>query len=182
MALGSSLVTIISMYAFTSFNSVNKDPGRIASNIVTGIGFLGAGTIMREGLSVKGLTTAASIWVVAAIGMAVGTGMYISALVATFFVFLTLDGILEKIIFRNQKLLRINISNEYKLIEIGKILEINKIIIKHVSILPINNSEVIPVEFRLSIPKIIKFTQIIEEIESLEGVSIALNHKRFKSV
>jgi putative Mg2+ transporter-C (MgtC) family protein len=62
---------------------VRADPTRIAAQIVTGIGFLGAGAIIREGLSVRGLTTAASLWIVAATGMAAGAGYYWAAVVAT---------------------------------------------------------------------------------------------------
>jgi putative Mg2+ transporter-C (MgtC) family protein len=66
------------------------DPTRIAAQVVTGIGFLGAGSILRQGEEVKGLTTAASIWVAAAIGMAVGFGYYSTAVVATVLVVITL--------------------------------------------------------------------------------------------
>ena len=66
------------------------DPTRIAAQIVTGIGFLGAGAIIRQGLSVRGLTTAATLWLVAAIGMAVGAGYYDAALIATIGALLTL--------------------------------------------------------------------------------------------
>jgi putative Mg2+ transporter-C (MgtC) family protein len=81
VALGSALFTIVSAYGFHEFlagggNIVRADPSRIAAQIVTGIGFLGAGAIIREGLSVRGLTTAATLWVVAAIGMACGAGYY----------------------------------------------------------------------------------------------------------
>ena len=62
---------------------MRADPTRIAAQIVTGIGFLGAGAIIREGLSVRGLTTAATLWVVAAIGMACGAGYYWPALAVT---------------------------------------------------------------------------------------------------
>jgi putative Mg2+ transporter-C (MgtC) family protein len=62
---------------------VRLDPSRIAAQIVTGIGFLGAGAIIREGLSVRGLTTAGSLWVSAAIGMAAGSGWYWAAIVTT---------------------------------------------------------------------------------------------------
>jgi putative Mg2+ transporter-C (MgtC) family protein len=88
VSLGSALFTIISAYAFHSFLAsgatvVRADPTRIAAQIVTGIGFLGAGAIIREGLSVRGLTTAATLWVVAAIGMACGAGWYWAAVVTT---------------------------------------------------------------------------------------------------
>jgi putative Mg2+ transporter-C (MgtC) family protein len=67
------------------------DPTRMAQGIMTGIGFLGAGTIMKEGLSVRGLTTAASIWITAAIGILVGIGFYFPALIATALTFGTLS-------------------------------------------------------------------------------------------
>jgi putative Mg2+ transporter-C (MgtC) family protein len=87
VALGSCLFTLISAYGFHDFlthggSVVRADPSRIAAQIVTGIGFLGAGAIIREGLSVRGLTTAGSLWVVAAVGMAVGAGFYLAAIVA----------------------------------------------------------------------------------------------------
>jgi putative Mg2+ transporter-C (MgtC) family protein len=88
VSLGSALFTIVSAYGFHAFLSsgasvVRADPTRIAAQIVTGIGFLGAGAIIRQGLSVRGLTTAATLWVVAAIGLAVGAGYYSGALITT---------------------------------------------------------------------------------------------------
>jgi putative Mg2+ transporter-C (MgtC) family protein len=88
VGVGSALFTIVSAYAWTDFvfsreSGVVFDPTRIAAQIVTGIGFLGAGAIIRQGLSVRGLTTAAGLWVVAAIGMAVGAGYYSAAVIAT---------------------------------------------------------------------------------------------------
>jgi putative Mg2+ transporter-C (MgtC) family protein len=88
VGVGSALFTIVSAYAWTDFvfsreGGVVFDPTRIAAQIVTGIGFLGAGAIIRQGLSVRGLTTAAGLWVVAAIGMAVGAGYYSAAIIAT---------------------------------------------------------------------------------------------------
>ena len=66
------------------------DPTRIAAQVVTGIGFLGAGAIIRQGLSVRGLTTAATLWVVAAIGMATGAGFYTGAVITTILVLFSL--------------------------------------------------------------------------------------------
>ncbi len=88
VSLGSALFTIVSAYGFHAFLThggtvVRADPTRIAAQIVTGIGFLGAGAIIREGLSVRGLTTAATLWVVAAIGMSCGAGYYWPALATT---------------------------------------------------------------------------------------------------
>jgi putative Mg2+ transporter-C (MgtC) family protein len=95
VGVGSALFTIVSAYAWADFNfsarnGVTYDPTRIAAQIVTGIGFLGAGAIIRQGLSVRGLTTAASLWVVAAIGMAAGAGYYSGAIVATIVVLVSL--------------------------------------------------------------------------------------------
>ncbi len=90
VALGSALFTIVSAYAFTDFAPARWDPTRIAAQIVTGIGFLGAGAIIREGLSVRGLTTAATLWVVAAIGMSAGVGWYWPAAAATIVTILAL--------------------------------------------------------------------------------------------
>jgi putative Mg2+ transporter-C (MgtC) family protein len=83
VALGACLFALVSAYSFGAFLGSDQpaqfryDPTRIAAQIVTGIGFLGAGAIIRYGMSVRGLTTAASLWVVAAIGTAVGLGSYL---------------------------------------------------------------------------------------------------------
>jgi putative Mg2+ transporter-C (MgtC) family protein len=84
ICLGSCVFTMISI------SMVGSDPGRIAAQIVTGIGFLGAGAIMQSGASVHGLTTAAGIWIVASIGMACGTRRYFLAVIVTFLAVLSL--------------------------------------------------------------------------------------------
>ena len=89
VSVGSALFALVSAYGFTDFG-VRVDPTRIAAQIVTGIGFLGAGAIIRQGLSVRGLTTAATLWLVAAIGMAAGAGYWEGALVATLGAIITL--------------------------------------------------------------------------------------------
>jgi len=96
VCLGSCLFTIVSLYEF------GMDPARIAAGIVTGIGFIGAGTIIAEQDKVIGITTAASLWVTAAIGLTVGVGNYILAAIATLLVFLVLSSrmILKKILKR----------------------------------------------------------------------------------
>jgi putative Mg2+ transporter-C (MgtC) family protein len=88
VCLGSALFTIVSAYGFREFLTsgdqvIRADPTRIAAQIVTGIGFLGAGAIIRQGISVRGLTTAATLWVAAAIGIAAGAGYYSGAVIAT---------------------------------------------------------------------------------------------------
>jgi putative Mg2+ transporter-C (MgtC) family protein len=95
VCVGSALFTLVSAYGFREFlvnggALVRTDPTRIAAQIVSGIGFLGAGAIIRQGLSVRGLTTAATLWLVAAIGMAAGAGYYSAAFIATIGALLTL--------------------------------------------------------------------------------------------
>lgn len=85
VSVGAALAMIVSAYAFS-----DGDPGRIAAQVVSGIGFLGAGTIMREGATIRGLTTAASLWTVAGIGLTVGAGLYFPAVLGTVLVVLTL--------------------------------------------------------------------------------------------
>jgi putative Mg2+ transporter-C (MgtC) family protein len=87
VSVGSALFTLVSAYAFAG---ARVDPTRIAAQIVSGIGFLGAGAIIRQGLSVRGLTTAATLWLVAAIGMASGAGYYDAAIIATLGAIVTL--------------------------------------------------------------------------------------------
>ena len=96
VCLSTSLLMLVTVYETHWFPSLSQgritlDPTRMAQGIMTGIGFLGAGTIMRDGLSVRGLTTAASIWITAAIGILIGIGFYVPAVVATFLTLGTLS-------------------------------------------------------------------------------------------
>ena len=90
VALGSGLFTVLSIVGFPSEDGSATDPSRVAAQIVTGIGFLGAGAIIKYGPSVRGLTTAASLWAAAGIGMAAGAGQPILAIAATIIVVLSL--------------------------------------------------------------------------------------------
>ena len=90
VVMGACVFTILSIYAFPKFmvNGAQMavgDSARVAAQIITGIGFIGGGTVLRHGASVFGLTTAASLWLSASVGMALGTGDYYIALVATIF-------------------------------------------------------------------------------------------------
>lgn len=89
VAVGAALFTIVSAFGFHDVLSndprvlIRLDPSRIAAQVVSGIGFLGAGAIIRRGVSIRGLTTAATLWVAAAIGMAAGAGLYAVAVITT---------------------------------------------------------------------------------------------------
>ena len=96
VCLSTSLLMLVTVYETRWFPEVTQgritlDPTRMAQGIMTGIGFLGAGTIMREGLSVRGLTTAASIWITAAIGILIGIGFYLPAVIGTVLTLVTLS-------------------------------------------------------------------------------------------
>jgi putative Mg2+ transporter-C (MgtC) family protein len=89
VALGACLMMLVSEFFLSKYNhltstsAIRIDPGRVAAQIVTGIGFLGAGAIIKDGSAVRGLTTAACLWVAAGIGMAAGTGLYLLAVMVT---------------------------------------------------------------------------------------------------
>jgi putative Mg2+ transporter-C (MgtC) family protein len=94
VSLGSAIFTVLSIYGFEGVGSGSVsptvDPTRIAAQVVSGIGFLGAGAILKYGTSIRGLTTAASLWTAAAIGMAAGAGEWVIAAVGTFIVIFSL--------------------------------------------------------------------------------------------
>lgn len=96
VCVGSALVMIVSAFGFADVlgtPNVVLDPSRIAAQVVSGIGFLGAGSILLRGEVIRGLTTAASLWAVAAVGLAVGGGMYTASIAATVIVLIILAGI-----------------------------------------------------------------------------------------
>lgn len=82
ICLGATMLMLLSLYIPQQFGSPVHDPGRIAAQVVSGIGFLGAGAIVRLGMDVRGLTSAASIWVIAGLGLLCGAGMYLTALIS----------------------------------------------------------------------------------------------------
>ena len=84
VSLGSAVFTVLSIYGFPKMADTGAtDPSRISAQVVTGIGFLGAGAIIKYGTNIRGLTTAASLWVVASIGLAAGAGAYLLAIFGT---------------------------------------------------------------------------------------------------
>jgi putative Mg2+ transporter-C (MgtC) family protein len=109
VCLGSALIMLLSIYGFADFaNSdiVRMDPARLAAQVLPGIGFIGAGAILRNGMSVTGITTAATLLVVSGIGLAVGAGFYYAAIVTTVMVIvsLTVLNAVEKKFFREKRI------------------------------------------------------------------------------
>lgn len=173
VSLGSALIMVLSMYGFNDFNSVNKDPARLAAQVVSGIGFLGAGTILRDKTSIKGLTTAASLWVVAAIGLAAGAGFYFSAFFVTLLVFITLERSVETYFFRNsQALTVVAVNGTCKVKEINRLLETNGIISQNITMTLLKEEHNrTTIEYKLRTPfRKVNMDRIIEDILEIDGI------------
>ena len=121
VCVGSCIFTILSIYGFPEVSVLGdelgtRDTARVAAQVVTGIGFIGGGTVLRHGANVFGLTTAATLWVSAAIGMACGTGMYAVAIMSTIFtiIVLVMARVFEKTFLRgsskNKKRIKVKLS------------------------------------------------------------------------
>ncbi len=172
VSLGSSLIMILSMYGFSDFTST-ADPARLAAQVVSGIGFLGAGTILRDGVSVKGLTTAASLWVVSAIGLAAGAGFYYSSFLVTILVFITLERSIETYFFKDKQVLRVIAVNKTRAIhDINSIFEAHKVMARNVSMRLLEEEQnKTTIEYTLKTPFYkINTEKIIEDINEIEGI------------
>lgn len=165
VAVGSALFMLISQYGFDAFlgvKSVSFDPSRIASQVVTGIGFIGAGTIIFQKKFIRGLTTAAGIWVTGAIGLACGCGMYFIAAVTTAIVILVLSIInyfLKKLTFRHISIV-FSCSEQTQIEKILNNLKTDNIVIKECSIEKQSNY-IVSLEIRT---KRYKYNTLISEI------------------
>jgi putative Mg2+ transporter-C (MgtC) family protein len=115
VCIGAALVMIVSQYLFEKYSPGVTDPARLGAQVISGIGFLGAGTIIRDRFSVKGLTTAATLWVVACIGLAIGSGYYLMAIIITGIIFLALILFrkLERVLKVKPSMAKLKITAEY---------------------------------------------------------------------
>src|SRR5690606_41143753 len=143
VGVGSCLMMLLSLYGFEQYidkyDTIRFDPARIPSYVISGIGFLGAGTIMVHRMTIKGLTTAASIWVVAGLGLVVGVGLYSIAVLTTIVVLLSLiflNQIEEKIFSRTKsmRLIHIHLKNNANLNDVFKVFDKLELTIKKVEI------------------------------------------------
>ncbi len=181
VSLGSALIMLISIYGFDSLSPDNKqfDPQRMPAQVISGIGFLGAGTILRHGFTVTGLTTAASLWVVSGIGLAVGAGFYFGATITTFFVLISLMILakLDQQVIKKRQLAQIVvhvIDQPGKLAEIASKIGERKINIKGISIHEADNGEEdqksVSITLHIHLPKQTKLPLIIDDIKRIKGV------------
>ena len=132
ICIGSTIIMLLSVYIPQTYpHFLNGDPGRIAAQVVSGVGFIGAGAILRMGINVRGLTTAATIWSIAAIGLVIGAGMYVAAAIAVFLMLIVLIVVehMERYFFTpvNTKILTIRTNNDESDQKIQDILKNHKI-------------------------------------------------------
>lgn len=176
VCLGSCLVMLLSIDEYSSVQGLtNADPSRLAAQVVSGIGFLGAGTIMKEGLTIRGLTTAASLWVVAGIGLAVGSNCFLGAFVSTGFVFLTLS-ILSKIeMFSPVGSWNLVIQAVNKPGQLGKVCSSLCSLGAVIREMKIDNessvSDIIEIQFYIYLTDTVKIDEIISKLIIIEGIT-----------
>lgn len=168
VCIGAALFTLISIYGIKG-----GDPARIAAQVVSGIGFLGAGTILREGNTIRGLTTAASLWSVAGVGMAIGAGFYLGAVMTTAFmiIVLFLFNNLERRILQSQyHALTMDVSDTPgQLGRIGAKLGDMGVSIRTIEITSQNNQQV-QLELGIKIPAQFQVHQVVNELADVDGV------------
>ena len=174
VCVGSALAMIVSIDIYMQYyQTVNADPGRIAAQVISGIGFLGAGTIMREGASVRGLTTAAGLWVVACIGLAVGAGLYIPAVATTILILFVLIYFIRFEQFftgmREYKGLVIVVEDRPGQVgNIGSILGDMGVLIKNIQLNHMENEDNLEVELLVELPSGMKISDVIEELSTMK--------------
>lgn len=175
VCVGSTLVMLLSIYIFEMYKfETNLQPDRLGAQVISGIGFLGAGTIIREGNSVKGLTTAAGLWAMAAIGLAVGAGFYTGAIITTILILITLAlfSKVERHIktrgnYMTLKVLTVNKPG--KLGEIGKIFGELNIDISNIE-LHTEDDNLVSIKMTVKVPEGITKIDIISNLRTIENI------------
>jgi len=165
---GAALITLVSIYSFPG-----GDPARVAAQIVSGIGFLGAGTIMREGTTIRGLTTAASLWSVAGVGMAIGAGFYLGALLTTVLMIIVLfffNSLERRILQGHYHVIELTIADvPGQLGQVGSQLGEMGVSIKSMQISP-GKGDHVQVEIGIKTPAPVLLHDVVNQLAELEGV------------
>lgn len=181
---GSALIMLVSMYGFEGFDKVpfeypkNRDSARIAAQVVSGIGFLGAGTILHEGITVRGLTTAASLWMISAIGLATGAGMYFVGVAATIITFITLTtfhSVEKRFAVANsksdKKYLRVVALNSPGIVaRVASFLARNNVTVKTINVQNSSLNDTVVLELYLKFNKELELGMIMDGLQQIEGI------------
>lgn len=169
---------IVQITAFDYYNmhksQMSIDPLRMGAQVVSGIGFLGAGTIIKEGANIRGLTTAASLWAVGCLGITIGTGLYVESIEATIFIYASLEGLyrFEKRIAREKRSLRISLIVDDvggRLMEIGNMLDFLGVDATEVESEKLDGR--VSIRFQLLVPNPITNERLMEKLMLMDGVS-----------
>lgn len=181
VCVGSTLVMLTSIYIFYDFIDITTlQPDRLGAQVISGIGFLGAGTIIKEGSTVKGLTTAAGLWAMACIGLAVGAGFYIGSILTTVLVLITLAlfSRVEEHVRNKKNYFSLTIVTKDKPGQLGKIGEkLGELGVGITNITLENEDEgAISIEIIVKTPENIKKFDIINKLRKIEGI-LAVSHK-----
>jgi len=178
VCIGASLVMVTSEFIFDSYQgATNLDPTRLGAQVISGIGFLGAGTIIRNGFGVQGLTAAASLWAVACVGIATGVGFYEGAIFASVLIFTTLKAL---------KVIELRVSSKYRTIyivaqertgllgDISNIFDINGITVKKIEYIEqedlVSQHDNVSIRFAVKIPVNCKIEKVINCMYAIESV------------
>jgi putative Mg2+ transporter-C (MgtC) family protein len=176
VCVGSALIMITSEFIFERYAfRTNMDPARLGAQIVSGIGFLGAGTIIREGFNVKGLTTAASLWAVSAVGIAAGIGFYEGALAATVLIIITLIALKrmeEHFAKKNRyKTLIIQSSNmQGQIGTISNIINKRNAVIKSMEFMNNEEDDNLLIKLVIKLPRGVETSSIINDLQNSSGI------------
>lgn len=178
VSLGSSLVMVLSEYMFREYHGLtNLDPARLGAQVISGIGFLGAGTILKQGVNVKGLTTAASLWTVACIGLATGAGFYTAAVITAAIVFVTLRTLSKfesALLYGEKALTEISVRIENRPGKLGEVASFIGRMGANINNVDIEEDEedFMVVRFSLKLPKGLAQNDVISQLKTLNGVSV----------
>ncbi|MFC7392690.1 MgtC/SapB family protein [Scopulibacillus cellulosilyticus] len=177
VALGSALTMVVSKYAFNDVlhnDAIELDPSRIAAQVVSGIGFLGAGTILVQRQSVSGLTTAAGLWSTAGVGLTIGAGMYVVGICGTILILLGLAVLrsIFKYTFPKSQKLTLYIKSTDLLSKVIDTLttEHFSVITYRVKARQTDNETHYTVEFQLKSKRSVKDNQIIKALQELPEI------------
>ena len=194
VCVGSALFMLVSMYGFddvaptTAVHETDlgarRDSARIAAQVVSGIGFLGAGTILHEGLTIRGLTTAASLWMVSAIGLAVGSGMFFLSAMATVITMITLvtfhtwEKRFAATSRSDRRFVRITTGNRNGAItDITGYLSSIGIQVKSLNVKKNKDKNSLVIDLYLKLGKNVEGADYIRGLQSIEGVTSVENSK-----